>query len=118
MDEALTQYFAAAIDRIGQHPTYSVNMQQASEAQQQLILNYHTHGPGHGYCASICVQESVVPGLDLGGELRELVHFRGIGREEAECDVLMDAFAECLVQHYELEHRPVTWLNGAPRGNP
>lgn len=112
------RYFDAAIVKIGEHPGYSVNMQQASEAQQQLILNYHTHGPGQGYCASICVNESIVPGLDIGNDLRELVHLRGIGSEEEQCEALMDAFAERLVDRYGLEHKPITWLNGSPRERP
>lgn len=114
----LARYFDAAISKIGEHPTYSVNMQAASRSQQQLILNYHTHGPGQGYCASICVHEALVPGLEIGGELRELVHLRGIGREEEECDVLMEAFAERLALKYALEHKPIVWLNGAPREGP
>jgi hypothetical protein len=114
----LARYFDAAISKIGEHPTYSVNMQAASQSQQPLILNYHTHGPGQGYCASICVREALVPGLDVGSDLRELVHLRGIGREEDECDVLMAAFAERLVEHYALDHEPVVWLNGAPREGP
>ena len=114
----LARYFDVAIERIREHPVYSVNMQAASQAQQQLILDYHTHGPGHGYCASICVREALVPGLDVGSDVRELVHLRGIGREEVECEGLMAAFAERLVQHYALEREPIVWLNGAPREGP
>jgi hypothetical protein len=112
---ALASYFDEAIRRIREHPTYASLMQAAAQAQEQLILNYHTHGPGHGYCASICVEEGGVGALNFGGGLRELVHLRGVGRAEEDCDPLMDAFASALVRHYRLQRRPVTWLGGAPR---
>jgi len=113
---ALASYFDEAIRRISAHPTYAGQMQAAAQAQEQLVLNYHTHGPGHGYCASICVDEPGIGELKLGGGLRELVHLRGVGRTEEECELLMAAFASALVRHYRLERRPITWLDGAPRG--
>jgi hypothetical protein len=112
---ALASYFDEAIRRIREHPTYAGQMQAAAQAQEQLVLNYHTHGPGHGYCASICVDEPGIGALRLGGGLRELVHLRGVGREKEDCEPLMDAFASALVRHYRLDRRPLTWLDGAPR---
>jgi hypothetical protein len=107
--------FDRAIDKIREHPSYSKNLEQAASAQQTLILNYHTHGAGEPWCASICVHDGEVPLLGLRGELRELAHLRGVGRREEECEALMTAFAARLVARYELRTTPEIWLNGQPR---
>ncbi len=107
-------FFDRAIDMIREHPSYAKNMAAAAEADQQLILNYHTHGPDQSYCASISVRDFEVVLLGLQGDLRELVHLRGVGQTEDECRVLMSAFAARLVARYEFSRVPEIWLNGAP----
>jgi hypothetical protein len=114
----LCRYFDHAIDKIEQHAAYSQNLARAIEAGQPLILNYHTHGPGQGYCASICVNEGEVALLGLRGELRELAHLRGIGQREDECEPLMTVFAARLAERFELAQLPETWLDGQPLAKP
>jgi hypothetical protein len=92
-------------------------MQRAAEEQRELVLNYHTHGPEHGYCASVCQQEGGVPLIGLPGELVELVHLRGIAKTLAECDPFMNAFADRLMARYGLTQRPLTWVDGKPRAS-
>jgi hypothetical protein len=111
----LLEFFDIAIEKIRSHASYAGKMERAAADQRELILNFHTHGPGQGYCASICVLEGAVPLIGLPGELTELVHLRGVARTLEECDPMMDAFAEKLVERYQLNHRPVTWLDGKPR---
>jgi hypothetical protein len=117
-DELRTQllsFFDVAIDRIREHASYGPQLERAARDQRELVLNYHTHGPAHGYCASICTVDGAVPLIGLPGELTELVHLRGIAKELAACEPMMDAFAERLVERYGLLHRPVTWVDGKPR---
>lgn len=111
----LPAFFDFAIDKIREHPSYGPKLARAAEQQQELVLNFHTHGPGQGYCASICVVEGGVPLIGLQGELVELAHLRGIARELSDCDPFMDAFAERLVKRYSLTQRPITWVDGQPR---
>ena len=111
----LLSFFDVAIDRIREHASYGPKLERAAKDRRELILNFHTHGPGQGYCASICVLDGAVPMIGLRGELVELAHLRGIARERDECDPFMDAFAQRLVERYALSHRPATWLDGQPR---
>ncbi len=113
--EHLLSFFEMAIDKIREHPSYGPKVAQAAEEQRELVLNYHTHGKGQGYCASICVVEGGVPLIGLPGELVELAHLRGIARELEDCDPYMDAFAERLVERYRLTQRPIAWIDGKPR---
>lgn len=110
----LVAFFDRAIERIEQHPSYSRSVRDAVEAGETLILNFHTHGPGQGYCASICVREGHVAALGLPGTLRELAHLRGIARDEEDCEPFMAVFGARLVERFRLAHVPETWLNGAP----
>ena len=113
--DALRDFFDLAIDRIREHASYGPRMERAAKEQKELVLNFHTHGPGHGYCASICTLEGAVPLIGLEGELQELVHLKGIAKDRAACDPMMDAFAERLVARYGLAHRPTAWVDGRPR---
>ena len=118
MDQRHTEllaFFDVAIDKIRGHASYAKKLEHAAQDQRELILNFHTHGPGQGYCASICVLEGAVPLIGLRGELEELVHLRAVARTLEECDPFMDAFAEKLVERYDLKHRPITWIDGKPR---
>ena len=118
MDELrpqLLSFFDLAIDKIRTHASYGPKLERAAKDQRELVLNFHTHGPGQGYCASICVLDGAVPLIGLPGELVELCHLRGVARELDECDPFMDAFAQRLVERYALTHRPITWVDGKPR---
>ena len=111
MDSELLRYFDLVCDRIAAHPSYSVKVEKAASAGEQLILNYHTHGPGESYCTSVCVLgESLLPQAPLD----ELAHIRGIGKTAEECGPLMEAFAARLAHRYRLKARPVVLLDGAP----
>jgi hypothetical protein len=117
-DPRLYAYFDLVLDRIAEHPAYGEAVRQAAEAGRRLVLNYHTHGPGQGYCASVCARNEEVPDLgpllQLGGELEELAHIRGIGQEESECRPMMEVFGALLCDRYRLEQRPAIWLDGRP----
>jgi len=114
-DSPLHAFFDLAIEKIRGHASYAPRMERAAVEQRELILNFHTHGPGQGYCASVCQLEGGVPLIGLPGELVELVHLRGIAKTLDECDPFMNAFADRLVARYGLEQRPLTWVDGKPR---
>lgn len=111
----LADFFDLAIEKIRAHASYGPKMERAASEQRELVLNFHTHGPGQGYCASICALEGALPMIGLVGELVELVHLRGIAQRVEQCDPMMDVFADRLVASYRLNHRPVTWLDGKPK---
>ncbi len=111
----LLSFFDIAIDRIREHPSYGPKLERAARDQRELVLNFHTHGPSHGYCASICTEEGGVPLIGLPGELNELAHLRGIAKDLEACEPMMNAFAERLVERYGLLNRPVTWIDGKPK---
>jgi hypothetical protein len=117
-DPRLSAYFELVLEKIDQHPSYSAAVRGAAQQGRRLVLNYHTHGPGQGWCASVCARNEQVPDLGgvlrLGGELDELAHIRGVGREEAECRPLMEAFGALLRARYRLDHAPAIWLDGRP----
>ncbi len=108
------EFFALVIERIEQHPRYSMLMRNAVAAQEQLVLNYHTHGAGQPYCVAVGVYDGAIAQLGILGEFREVAHIRGVGREEAECEPLMGLFGALLQQHYELQKTPLIYLGGQP----
>jgi hypothetical protein len=124
-DPRLLAYFDLVLEKIAQHPSYAAAVRGAAADGRRLVLNYHTHGPGQGYCASVCARNEGLPDLGgvlrLGDELEELAHIRGVGREEAECRPMMEAFGALLRQRFRLDHAPAIWLDGRPleaRGHP
>jgi hypothetical protein len=110
-----SEFFQLVLERIEQHPRYSVMLQNAVAAQEQLVLNYHTHGAGQPYCVSLGVLDAAIAQLSIEGEFREIAHVRGVGRDADECDPLMETFASLLQQRFELRHRPRILLQGEPR---
>jgi hypothetical protein len=108
-------FFERLIDKVVAHPRYGAAVRSAVDEGRELVLNYHTHGEGHGWCVSICTRGAGVALLDLGEPLEELAHIRGIAKEEALCDPLMGVFAERLIERFSLASRPRIYLNGAPR---
>lgn len=114
MDPELLRYFDLVCDRIAAHPGYSVKVEKAARAGEQLILNYHTHGPGETYCASVCIRNESLPQHGLHAPLEELAHIRGIGKTAEECGPLMEAFAARLAYRYGLKTMPVVFLDGVP----
>ncbi len=112
MDPELLQYFDLVCDKIAAHPSYSVKVAEAARASVQLILNYHTHGPGQGYCASVCIRNELLAERALPAPLEELAHIRGIGMTGDECGPRMEAFAARLAARYELTRMPVVFLDG------
>ena len=107
--------FEGMIQLIEGHVTYGPAMKDAARDQAQLILDYHTHGGPTGYCVAITKKRD---GLLMtpadGGRQGELVHIKGVGKEESDCMPLMSAFARKLTEHYKLEHLPLIHLNGRP----
>ncbi|MBI5431308.1 MAG: hypothetical protein HZA52_00575 [Planctomycetes bacterium] len=108
-------FFERVLDKVDAHPRYGAAVRRAIEEGRALILNYHTHGPQHGWCVSICAAGTGVPLLGLDAPLDELAHIRGIAREESHCDPLMAIFADRLIRRFALAAPPRVYLNGAPR---
>lgn len=117
-DPSLVAFFDMVIDRIDEHERYGPAVRAAASDGRTLALNYHTHGPDQGYCASVCALGGET--LDLGGvmrlgaDLEELAHIRGIGRSEGECGPRMAVFASLLRARYRLERVPEIYLDGNP----
>ena len=114
----LDQFFDGLIEKIEGHPLYALNLRKAAQAKERFILNYHTHGPGHGYCTSVCTQAKGLPIAGQAPPLIELAHIRGIGKTEDEIHLLMASFKARLRLHYELDMDPLTYLNGQPIEKP
>lgn len=115
-ERTLDDYLDLLLERIRAHPVYGPNMRDAAERQDELVLDYHTHGPDHGYCVAIRRRTLTLPLLRQTAPLEELVHVQGVGRREDECVPLMSTLGRKLVDAYELEHAPVIHLNGEPLG--
>ena len=116
MDPEVSSFFDGIIEKIVQHPSYSKGVSGAVEEKRPLILNYHTHGPAHGYCVSVCVKPKGFPVLGQKPLLEELAHIKGIASQAEECEFLMRAFGSRLKAYYELKELPEVYLNGAPLG--
>jgi hypothetical protein len=110
----LVRYFDVMIEKIEAHPNYSVNLRNAARSGASFILNYHTHGSGHGYCVSICTRVESMAALGLDVPLEELCHIRGIAEAEEDCELLMSVLGKRLREHYELANEPRIFLNGKP----
>jgi hypothetical protein len=110
----LVRYFDRMIEKIEGHPNYSVNVRNAARNGEHFILNYHTHGPEHGYCVSICTRVESMAALGLDVPLEELCHIRGIAQAEEDCEPLMTVLGLRLVEHYSLTAEPRIFLNGKP----
>jgi hypothetical protein len=111
--------FEKMIQLIEAHATYGPAMTEAAHANAQIILDYHTHGRGTGYCVSIAKKKHTpLRILGQAEPLIELVHIKGVGEEEAQCDELMGAFGRELAQHYQLQGTPLIYLNGKPHQAP
>jgi len=107
------------IQLIEGHATYGPAMKEAARGKELLILDYHTHGRGTGYCVSIAKKKHTpLRILGQAEPLVELVHIKGVGEDESQCDELMGALGRELVQHYPLQLLPVVYLNGQPRQAP
>ena len=92
------------IEMIEQHQNYGPAMKAAAADQQQLVLNYHTHGGPSGYCVSICAkEENPLQILGQAETLNELVHITGVSQEEGHIETLMPELAMELLGHYQLE---------------
>jgi hypothetical protein len=96
--------FEQMIELIEGHASYGPAMKEAARGKEPLILDYHTHGRGTGYCVSIAKKKH--------NPLRIL------GEDEAQCDELMGAFGRELAQHYQLQAPPLIYLNGKPHPGP
>lgn len=114
MEPELLQYFDYVCDKIAEHPSYSIKVENAARAGDELVLNYHTHGTGQDYCVSVCVRNQALAKLGLPAPLEELAHIRGIGKSSEECGPLMEAFAARLVERYRLKTPPVVFMGGVP----
>jgi hypothetical protein len=118
VDPDLRRYFDLVCDKIAAHPAYSQKVQHAASADEQLLLNYHTHGPGQDYCVSVCVRSEALSVLGLPAPQEELAHIRGIGKTREECGPRMETFADSLAERFTLKRRPVVFLDGAPFDGP
>ena len=112
MDPEVSAFFDGIIEKIVAHPAYSKSISAAVEAKRPLILNYHTHGPGQGYCVSVCGIPKGLPVLGQKPLLEEWAHIKGIASKEEECEFLMRAFGLRLKAYYELSEMPKIFLNG------
>jgi hypothetical protein len=111
--------FERMIELIETHASYGPAMKEAARGTEPLILDYHTHGRGTGYCVSIAKKKhNPLRILGQAEPLLELVHIKGVGEDEAQCDELMGALGGELVLHYQLQQPPLVYLNGKPRQAP
>jgi hypothetical protein len=107
--------FERMIELIEKHASYGPAMKEAARGKEPLILDYHTHGRGTGYCVSIAKKKhNPLRILGQAEPLEELVHIKGVGQEEADCGELMGALGRELVLHYQLQLPPLVYLNGMP----
>ena len=107
--------FEEMIQLIENHQSYGLAMKQAAESQAQLILNYHTHGTPSGYCVAIMKQgDGPTSIMRTVAAPAELVHIKGVGESERQCQLLMSTLGRELTAHYRLEHVPNIYLNGKP----
>jgi len=107
------------IQLIEGHASYGPAMKEAAHGRVQLILDYHTHGRGTGYCVSIARKKHTpLKILGQAEPLVELVHIKGVGEDETQCDDLMGALGRELAQHYQLQLLPLVFLNGQPHQAP
>ena len=99
--------FEEMIQLIERHASYGSAMREAAEGQVQLVLNYHTHGEPTGYCVSIAKKkDSILMTAKDAGPQAELVHIKGVGKEESQCFPLMSAFGRELQAQYSVEASP------------
>jgi hypothetical protein len=117
-DPSLVAFFDLVIDRIDAHERYGPALRSAAAGGRVLALNYHTHGPDQGYCASVCALDGETLRLGgvlaVGADMEELAHIRGVGRSQAECGVRMAVFASLLRARYRLGRDPEIYLDGEP----
>ena len=107
--------FEKMIQLIEQHASYGPAMREVAEGQVQLVLNYHTHGEPTGYCVSIArKKDSILTTASDAGSQAELVHIKGVGKEESQCFPLMSALGREIQEQYQLKHPPLVYLNGKP----
>lgn len=107
--------FEKLTELIEKHPNYGPAMKEAAVAQAQLILDYHTHGPGTGYCVSIAKKKhNPLKFIGQAEPLIELVHIKGVGQEESQCFALMNDLGRELMAHYQLKQTPLIYLNKHP----
>jgi hypothetical protein len=118
MDPVLLRYFDLLCDRIAAHASYSGKLAKAAAAGEQLILNYHTHGPGQDYCVSVCIPNVTMAVTEKPTPVEELAHIRGIGATSEECGPRMAAFSARLVDRYALKRKPLVFLDGVPFADP
>ena len=105
--------FEEMIQQIERHASYGPAMREAAEGQVQLVLNYHTHREQMGDCVSIeKKKESILMTAGDAGSQAELVHIKGVGKEESQCFPLMSALGRELQEQYQLKHPPLVYLNG------
>ena len=111
--------FEQMIELIEGHASYGPAMKDAVRAKEPLVLDYHTHGRGTGYCVSIAKKKHTpLRILGQAEPLVELVHIKGVGEVEGQCDELMGALGRELTLHYQLQAPPLVYLNGKPRQGP
>ena len=104
------------IQLIEGHASYGPAMKEGALGKEPLILDYHTHGRGTGYCVAIAKKKrNPLRILGQAEPLVELVHIKGVGQDEAQCDLMMADFGRELAQHYHLQVPPLIYLNGKPR---
>lgn len=108
--------FAELVQRIADHPRYGPAVEGAVARGDHIVLDYHTHGPDHGYCISICsLQPTLIPGFGTP-ETEELAHVRGFGQSEDQCVPLTTGLADALRERYGVgtENGLSVYLNGKP----
>jgi hypothetical protein len=113
--ETIRDYMARVLYLIEHHESYGQKIRQAADDGEDIVLDYHTHGPGHGYCVSIQTKKpNPLPILNQDPVTDELAHIRGIGQTEDQCLPLMSMLGHAMLEHYKLAKMPSIELNGQP----
>jgi hypothetical protein len=103
-DPSLFPYADHVLDRIEQEPEFAKAIRAALETGETLVLDFHPHAEGGGWCAAIRVER----------DRRELVHLRGIVRGREECGPMGVVLAGLLTARHRLPSPPAVFVEGVP----
>ena len=102
-DPRLFPYADHVLDRLEAEREYGQALRAAVAAGARLLLDFHPHSDGSGWCAAIR-SEAVEDAL---------VHLRGLVKSEAECAPMGRVLAGLMTRRYRLALPPRILLDGA-----
>jgi len=102
LDARLFPYADHVLDRLEAESGPATALKEAAAARAALLIDFHPHGDGSGWCAAIRVE----------GREQALVHLRGIAKQRADCTVLGRVLAGLMAQRYRLATPPRIALEG------